>query len=89
MKYNVEEYIKENSMAWDLFKSFTKQAVAAGNKRVGAKMIAERIRWETYIRKTGDFKFNNNYTAGMARKFMSETPQYGEIFETRSRSDAA
>ena len=88
MRYNVEEYISENPMAWELFQSFTKQAIGAGRRRIGAKMIAERIRWETYLRKTGDFKFNNNYTAGMARKFMAENPQYGDIFQTRGADNA-
>ena len=89
MRNNVEEYINENPVAWDLFNSFTKQAILAGRDRIGAKMIAERIRWETYLRKTGDFKFNNNYTAGMARKFMAENPQYTDIFETRGRANAS
>ena len=83
MKYDVEAYIADNPKAWALFVKFTQEAIAAGRKTIGAKMIAERIRWETMLRKNGDYKFNNNYTAGMARRFMEQYPQHDGLFVTR------
>jgi hypothetical protein len=78
----VEQYITEHPMAWVMFERFTLEAVGAGWRHVGAKMIAERIRWETMIQGK-DYRFNNNYTAGFARRFMRLHPRHSGLFATR------
>jgi len=77
--------VPDDSATWDLFEQFTFEALNAGRRRIGAKMIAERIRWETMLRKSGEYKFNNNLTAEYARRFMAKYPQFDGIFETRER----
>jgi hypothetical protein len=79
----VGEYARANRHLWDLFCRFTFDAIRAGRKRIGAKMIAERIRWETQVLGDGKFKFNNNYTAGFARMFMERYPEHDGVFATR------
>lgn len=84
-----EAYHERNPKVWELFKRFTLQAIRAGRQRIGAKMIAERIRWETFVGdRDGEFRINNNFPAYYARKFMSEFPEHEGIFQTRaSRAD--
>lgn len=81
-----EEYHERNPHVWVLFRRFTLEAIASGRSRIGAKMIAERIRWETFIRASNgdDFKINNNFTAYYARRFMAEYPEHEGIFQTRA-----
>ncbi len=87
-----DEYHERNPQVWAMFKRFTFEAILSGRSRIGAKMIAERIRWETFLRPAeGDeFKINNNYVAFYARKFMCEFPEHDSVFQTRtSQADAA
>ena len=74
----------------NVYKSFCRYAwelIFAGHKKLGAKLIAERIRWDHLTRKPDgeEFLVNNTYVAYMARKFMRENPQVGDIFETREK----
>jgi hypothetical protein len=85
-----EQYHERNPQVWAMFRRFTLEAIRAGRTRIGAKMIAERIRWETFIgpAEGDDFKINNNFTAFYARRFMAEHPEHAGIFQTRaSRAD--
>jgi hypothetical protein len=79
------EFHEQYPQVYLLFKKFAKALIDAGNKKLGSKMIIERIRWEY---KTGSkdpegFKINNNFTAHYARLFIKDHPQYSEYFETR------
>lgn len=80
-----EEYHQENPFIYEEFKRFSLQLVNNGHTKIGAKQVAERIRWESMTQKKGKFKFNNNYTADYARKFESDFPQYNGLFEKRIR----
>ena len=68
-----------------LFERFSLQLIAAGQKKLGAKMILERIRWEiiTGSKDEEGFKINNNYTAYYSREFIKHHPQYRDYFEFR------
>lgn len=63
---------------------------AAGNKKLGARMLFERLRWEwrtrADMRDKYDFKLNNNYIALYAREIMKHHPDLDGIFETRERT---
>ena len=83
MKMSIEEYISRNPKVWDYFQKFAFELINQGSKRLGAKMLFERIRYEAKFRKMADFKVNNNYTAEMARKFEQVYPMYAGIFEKR------
>ena len=74
-----------------MFERFAKQLIEQfGYKRIGAKMIIERVRWECAINskdKQG-YKINNDYTAHYARLFIQNNPQYRDCFETRKLKSA-
>lgn len=68
-----------------LFDRFAKQLAERGHKRLGAKMIMERIRWEisTGSKDHDGFKINNNYTCYYSRLFIKNNPDYKDHFEFR------
>lgn len=69
-----------------LFERFALRLLRMGHKKIGSKMIIERIRWEvaTGSRDVDGFKINNNYTAYYARMFMDNNKEYKDCFETRT-----
>lgn len=80
-----EEFDAANPRIYELFKRFAFQAAGAGRKHFGARLIAERIRWEVMIETTGgDFKLNDHFTPFYVRKFLADHPDYREFFELRS-----
>lgn len=81
-----ESYDRENPQIWQYFKQFSLQMLNRGYKRIGSKMIFERIRWETMITGDGTFKVNNNYTPYYARKFERLFPEYEGVFAKRECS---
>ena len=57
----VAEFLARHDAApavFEAFARFARQALAAGRTRIGAKMIAERIRWESFVAGAGDYKIN-------------------------------
>lgn len=77
---------QEYPKVYDLFKSFALQLIKKGHRKVGARMIIERIRWEFATGSKDDmgFKINNYFIAHYARLFLQENPQYKDYIETRS-----
>ena len=81
------EFDKQNPEVWGLFRKYALQALDSGRKRMGAKMIFERIRWYSTVEtSTVDFKLNNNYTAYYARKFNLVHPGRMDFFATREQA---
>lgn len=79
-----ELYDKANPQIWEMFKKYARELLLAGRSHAGAKMIMERIRWETTVSAQGDgFKINNNYAAYYARKLMASDPVWKDFFNTR------
>jgi len=68
---------------YQAFEQFAHEALRAGRERIGAKMIAERIRWESFIKGDKTFKVNNSYVSCLARRFVNENPLYGNVFNFR------
>lgn len=68
-----------NREIWEAFETFALQSVSA-RKKVGAKAIMERIRWEVEIEHRGSFKVSNNWTAYYARLFALKYPQAADYF---------
>lgn len=78
-------YHEANPRVFELFEKFTFEAIDAGAKRLGAKLVAERVRWQGQIRQgTDGFKINNSYVAYFARLFELKHPEYAGIFKTRT-----
>lgn len=77
-------YHKANPGVFRLFVAFAEQAKQAGRRRIGAKAIAERIRWECAVQSKDDgFKLNNVYVSRYARLVGKERPDLADMFETR------
>ena len=82
------DWILAHPDAWALFERFSLQAVAAGRKKIGAGMVAERIRWATQVEldEGSGFKLNNNYRAFLARLFVTKHPQHRDLFDFRHQT---
>ena len=76
-------YHKNNPAIWLHFESFANHAAMRG-KKIGAKAIFERVRWEVEINEGHDFKVNNNYAAYYARAFEIKHPGHKGFFEFRT-----
>ena len=83
MRETFEEYQARNPKIYEEFVKYAKELIKAGEKKIGSKSIFERIRWESKIKKIGEFKINNNYSADYARKFEQDFPHFAGIFEKR------
>lgn len=86
LQFSLDEaqvYDRLNPQVWEYFKLFSLQMLNRGYKRIGSKMIFERIRWETMISGDGTFKVNNNYTPYYSRKFEHEYPEHEGVFSKR------
>lgn len=89
--YHKSIYVKflafhtQHPQVYILFDRFAKQLIEKGHKKLGSKMIMERIRWEisTGSKDQDGFKINNNYTAHYSRLFIKNNPQYREYFDFR------
>lgn len=79
-----EEYDLKHPAIWKEFKDLTFRLITKGITHYGAKAICEVIRFHKIIdHQDYEFKVNNNFTAGYARKFMEQYPEYEGFFETR------
>lgn len=77
------KYHNENREVWRWFEVFARSAANSG-KKLGAKAVMERVRWEVEINSGDEFKANNNFTAYYARVFAVKYPQFENYFETRA-----
>lgn len=77
--------VDEHPELYALFERFALEALRAGRKRIGARMIAERIRWETTVRMGSDLKVDNNAVPALARRFVERHPEHAQCFEFRGR----
>lgn len=73
---------KRDKYIWKLFEQYALKA-AQKDKKIGAKAIMERVRWECEIEDSGEFKINNDYTSYYARVFAIAHPEYADFFEFR------
>jgi hypothetical protein len=86
-----EQWLKDNEPTFLLFCNFTLEAVRAAQlrgetPRIGAKAVAERIRWARITRTKRDsqgYIVNNSYITAMAREFVRIYPHLKDIFEFR------
>lgn len=69
---------------YDLFDRFTRQLIHAGYGHGSAKLIFERIRWETMFRAPGPVKINNNFTSRYARLWEHRNPNRHGFFRRRA-----
>jgi hypothetical protein len=78
------QFHSENPRVYELFNSFTRQAINRGHKSMSADMILHRIRWETSVETTEDEpRINNNYSAYYGRLWSRNNPDFASLFRTR------
>ncbi len=84
LRYKFHIFHLNNPEVYALFDRFAREAIAAGRFTLSAKLIFERIRWETQVVTTDRaYKLNNNYHAYYARLWMFKNPQSKASFRTR------
>jgi hypothetical protein len=93
-----ERFHRENPHIFRLFKRFVGEAFSAGMRRIGARFIMERVRWEVAVGTRGagqhpetgeELKINDHYTPFYVRLYVKEHPEHRERFEMRrSYADA-
>jgi len=79
-----EAWIAQNPHIYELFERYALEIAATG-KKFGAKLLAERVRWETYFNTpTGEgYKICNNYVAYVARKLVADHPHLKNLLRFR------
>ena len=86
---NIEDRFKEFHLnhphIFNLFCHFALQVKERG-KKIGAKAIAERMRWEIYFERAEweEYKINNNYISRYARLAVEKYPDLITVFNFRS-----
>ncbi len=86
---NFLEFDQCNPEVWEMFKSFARELICAGQRKFSADAILHRIRWQIAINNisnpNGDrYKINNNFSAFYARKWRTENREFADFFSTRS-----
>jgi hypothetical protein len=74
LRLKTEQWIKDNPKVYELFKKYSRELLAHG-KPFGAKLLAERIRYECHFTYDTSFKITNDYTAYVARKLAEDIPE--------------
>lgn len=84
MRDEAARWIAENPQVYRLFERFALEAAAQG-RPFGAKLLAERVRWECVVVGRSDdlYKLNNNHTAYVARRLVADHPELGPLLRFR------
>lgn len=84
------EFHAANPHVYAEFERRALQLYRAGAQRIGAKAIAERIRWDVHVRTLGDeYKLNNSFVSLYARLLIHRHPELADVIETRQRKEEA
>ena len=77
---------RQHPEVYAAFKQYTFELINAGRNHGAAKMVIERMRWESHVNAQHghDFKVNNNYAPLYARLFMHHHPQFDGFFRVRA-----
>jgi hypothetical protein len=87
-EFNGMAWLEKHPDVYVTFRTYALQAIHSGRK-VGAKAIGERMRWDAMLENKQGYKVNNDVISLMARRLMWEYPEFNGYFETRgSKYDA-
>lgn len=87
LRDKAHEWMERNPRAYQLFCKYAGEIAATGRK-FGAKLIAERIRYECFLRVDLDgWKWNNNHTKYVAQRWVFEHPHYAHLLTFRDKGD--
>lgn len=78
------KYHQKNPEVWSEFKRYAFEAIEAGRTQYSAKLIIEKIRWDSKleVQKVSAFKIPNEITAYYARLFHRTFLAYRGFFKT-------
>lgn len=79
-------YHAANPHVYEKFKEYAFLAIDAGMTKYSARAIVHLIRWHYVVemRRTDEFKINNNHSPFYGRLFMEDHPQHVGFFELRT-----
>jgi hypothetical protein len=81
-----EEFHARNPEVLRLLEHFTQQAVDRGRKKLGIRMLWERVRWEVMLSTedvNSDYKINDHYHSRYVRLLIKIHPEWETLFELR------
>ena len=84
-KETVDSFVAAFQACPDVWRQFERFALEVCNKgrRIGAKAIIERVRWEAEVEKNEEWKVNNNWAPYYARVFEIKHPRFSGFFAKR------
>ena len=76
---------RSNPRVYAILCRLARQAMAHGKKRIGIRLLWERMRWELWIetRSDDEFKFNDHYHSRYVRLMIEQEPDLANLFELR------
>ena len=78
------EFHEKNPHVYRNLRHLALQAVQSGRKKLGIRLLWERLRWEYLVRTVHkDYNMNNNFRSRYARLLMANEPALNGAFETR------
>ena len=87
IQQSFEAYHKTNPHIYRKYVDYALAWIKTGAKKISSKQIIGRIRWFMEIEVSGDeardFKINDAFSAYYSRLFVSDFPEYNEMFEFR------
>ena len=87
LQQRFERYHAANPHVYEDFCMWVEVAMAMGHKRLGARFIMGRMRWEQRARHHVDpeeeYLLNNDYSSRYARMWQCDHPDKADFFETR------
>lgn len=85
LRAKAETFMAQHPEVYRLFERFALEAASRG-RTFGAKALAERVRWETMLTWSPDdtgYRWNNNYTAYVARRLVEDHPRLESLMRFR------
>lgn len=87
IKEAFEEFHELNPHIYRNLRYLALQAVRAGRKKLGMRLLWERLRWEYFITTISDdeddYKLNNDFPPHYSRMLMEKEPELAGVFEIR------
>lgn len=79
-----EEFHERHPEVYASLVQFTREAVKRGKRRIGIRLIWERVRWYVEIEQgDAEFKLNDHFHSRYARLIQQQEPDLYGVFETR------
>ena len=79
-----QAFHQQNPHVFALLVRLAREAQQRGARRIGAKALMERARWDLALETSGDeYRLNNDYTSRYARLIADTHPDLAGLFQFR------